>query len=119
MRMGFLGLGQRGSGIAHNLIRAGQELIVWNRTPGKAGPLVELGASAVLTPGEAAASDVVITMLADDAAVAAVLDGPDGLLAAGRIGIHVSMSTISVALSERLTRIHGDRGEAFVAAPVF
>jgi 3-hydroxyisobutyrate dehydrogenase-like beta-hydroxyacid dehydrogenase len=108
-----------GSAIAHNLLAAGHELVVWNRTPDRAGPLLDAGASAAATPREAAAVDVLITMLADDAAVAAVLDGPDGILAAGRVGIHVSMSTISVALSERLTATHRDRGEAFVAAPVF
>jgi 3-hydroxyisobutyrate dehydrogenase-like beta-hydroxyacid dehydrogenase len=119
MRVGFLGLGQMGSAIAHNLLTAGHELIVWNRTPSKADPLRARGATATATPREAGAADVVITMLADDAAVAAALDGPDGLLAADRLGVHVSMSTISVALSERLTRTHRDRGEAFVAAPVF
>lgn len=119
MRVGFLGLGQMGSAIAQNLLTAGHELVVWNRTPSKATPLLALGASAAATPREAAAADVVITMLADDAAVAAALDGPDGLLAEGRLGVHVSMSTISVALSQRLTRTHRDRGEAFVAAPVF
>jgi 3-hydroxyisobutyrate dehydrogenase-like beta-hydroxyacid dehydrogenase len=119
MRVGFLGLGRMGSAIAANLVAAGHDLLVWNRTPEKATPLLDAGASAAATPREAAAADVVITMLADDAAVAGVLDGPDGMLAAGRVGIHVSMSTISVALSERLTATHQDRGEAFVAAPVF
>jgi 3-hydroxyisobutyrate dehydrogenase-like beta-hydroxyacid dehydrogenase len=119
MRIGFVGLGQMGLPIAENLLAAGHELIVWNRTAAKAGPLLDAGAAGAATPRDAAAADVVITMLADDAAVSAVLDGPDGVLAAKHPVFHVSMSTISVALSEHLTQTHRDRGEAFVAAPVF
>jgi 3-hydroxyisobutyrate dehydrogenase-like beta-hydroxyacid dehydrogenase len=119
MRVGFLGLGNMGAPIAHNLLTADHELIVWNRSPEKAEPLRAAGAEVATVPAEAAAADVVVTMLADDAAVSAVLDGPEGLLAGGRVGIHVSMSTISVALAERLTRRHAERGESYVGAPVF
>jgi 3-hydroxyisobutyrate dehydrogenase-like beta-hydroxyacid dehydrogenase len=119
MRVAVLGLGQMGSPIARNLMQAGYELLVWNRTPAKADALRADGATVAATPREAAEADVVITMLADDDALSAVLDGPDGILAADKLGVHVSMSTISVALAEQLTATHSERGEAFVSAPVF
>jgi 3-hydroxyisobutyrate dehydrogenase-like beta-hydroxyacid dehydrogenase len=118
MRIGFLGLGNMGAPIAHNLLKAGHELIVWNRSVEKAQPLAAKGAGLASIPREVAGVDVVMTMLADDAALRFVLEGPDGLLAGGRVPIHVSLSTISVALSERLTTLHADRGEAFLSAPV-
>ncbi len=116
MKIGFIGLGQMGAAMASNLVEAGHELIVWNRSPGKAGALVEAGAVEASSPAEAASGELVITMLADDPAVEAVVFGPDGLLSAGGNAVHVSMSTISVALAERLTQAHGER---FVSAPVF
>src|SRR4051794_36523532 len=119
MRIGFAGLGNMGAPIAHNLLAAGHELIVWNRSAEKAKPLADAGATVAAAPRELSGADVVLTMLADDTALTAVLDGPDGLLAGGRVAIHVSLSTISVALAERLTRLHADRGEAFLSAPVF
>jgi 3-hydroxyisobutyrate dehydrogenase-like beta-hydroxyacid dehydrogenase len=119
MRVGVLGLGNMGAPIAHNLLSAGHELVVWNRSPEKAAPLVAAGATVAETPRAVAGADVVMTMLADDAAVSSVLEGPGGLLAGGRVPIHVSLSTISVALAERLTTLHTERGEAFLAAPVF
>src|SRR4051812_27203999 len=98
MRVGFIGLGQMGIAIAQNLIKAGQTLVVYNRTTSKADPLETLGATIAATPAEAATGvDVVMTMLADDHALDAVAFGPDGFqpaLAAG--AIHVSLSTISV-----------------------
>ena len=117
MKIGFIGLGQMGQGIAANLLKAGHELVVFNRSPEKAADLVKAGAR--LSAGVAAASDaeVVFTMLADDKAVEAVAFSPGGIVAQlPARALHVSMSTISVALSERLTAAHGGR---FVAAPVF
>jgi 3-hydroxyisobutyrate dehydrogenase-like beta-hydroxyacid dehydrogenase len=118
MKIGFLGLGQMGRGMAANLIRAGHELTLYNRTPDKAAGL---GAPLAATPGAAAAGkEVVFTMLADDAALEAVLHGPDGVLAhLPRGAIHVSCSTISVALAEALTTAHETAGQRFVSAPVF
>jgi 3-hydroxyisobutyrate dehydrogenase-like beta-hydroxyacid dehydrogenase len=118
MNVGFLGLGHMGSAIAANLIRRGFELRVWNRSPGPARELAALGARVVSHPADAMQGDVLMTMLADDAAVRGVLD--DGLLAGARRGlVHINMATISVALARELARTHREHGIAYVAAPVF
>jgi 3-hydroxyisobutyrate dehydrogenase-like beta-hydroxyacid dehydrogenase len=121
MRIGFLGLGQMGTHMALRLIGAGHELAVWNRTEGKTEPLLREGAIAAATPAEAElGADAVVTMLFDDQANEEVLFGSNGLLDALEPGsLHIAMSTISVALSERLTAEHAKRGIDFVAAPVF
>src|ERR1700693_3354277 len=103
MQVGFIGLGSMGSGMAANLLKAGHALTVHNRTPAKAEALVAEGATLAKTPREAARGDVVITMLADDAAVEGVVFGADGVLAGLQAGsIHIFISTISPALAERL-----------------
>ncbi len=121
MKIGFLGLGKMGTPMALRLLAAGHELSVWNRTEGRAKPLIREGAIAAATPAEAElGADVVITMLFDDAANEEVLFGANGLLDALSPGaLHISCSTISVALSEKLTAEHARRGQRFVAAPVF
>ena len=120
MNVGFIGLGHMGAGMAANLLRAGHDVTVYNRTPSRARPLVEQGARAAARVRDACRGDAVITMLADDAAVEEVVFGHDGVIGVIREGgIHVSMSTISVALSERLATAHADVRQRFVAAPVF
>ncbi len=121
MRIGFLGLGNMGMPMAHSLIAAGHELSVWNRTEGRTEPLLREGAIQAGTPAEAElGADAVITMLFDDAAHEDVVFGPNGLMDALSPGaLHISCSTISVAMSERLTAEHARRGVDFVAAPVF
>ena len=120
MKVGFVGLGRMGSGMARNLLKAGHTLTVFNRTQDKAGPLQALGARVAEQPSGVALSDVVITMLADDRAVEDVMFGEAGLLRTmSGHAIHISMSTISVDLSERLTSAHREAGQTFVAAPVF
>lgn len=121
MRIGFVGTGKMGLPMAQHLIAAGHELAVWNRTEGKIDPLVHEGAIAAGTPAEAElGADAVISMLFDDHAHEDVFFGPHGLMEALTPGtLHISCSTISVALSERLTREHQRRGVAFIAAPVF
>lgn len=119
MKIGFIGLGNMGAAMAANLLRAGHEVSVWNRSGGKAAPLVHAGATAARSPAEAASAEIVITMLADDAAVESVVFREGGILSGNAGGLHVSMSTISVKLSERLLSEHGQRGQSFVAAPVF
>lgn len=115
--VGFIGLGSMGRPMAANLVAAGYAVRAWNRSPGKTPP----GAVETTSPREAAAgARIVVTMLADDAAVEAVVQGDDGLLAGLRPGgIHLGMSTISTALSARLAEAHRAAGQAFVAAPVF
>ena len=121
MKVGFLGLGKMGTPMARHLLAAGHELAVWNRTEGKTEPLLREGAIAAGTPAEAElGADAVITMLFDDAANEEVIFGSNGLMDALSPGaLHISCSTISVALSERLTEEHARRGHEFVAAPVF
>lgn len=121
MKIGFLGLGKMGTAMARHLIAAGHELRVWNRSEGKAEPLLREGAILAGTPAEAElGADALFTMLFDDAAHEEVFFGPSGLMDAMSPGVlHVSCSTISVALSERLTAEHARRGHQFVAAPVF
>lgn len=120
MDIGFIGLGQMGSGIARRLLKAGHKLTVYNRTREKAEALAQEGVKIAESPGEAARHKVVVTMLANDAAVQSVVEGEDGALAAlPANGIHVGMSTISVALTRRLSAAHKVSGRRYVAAPVF
>jgi 3-hydroxyisobutyrate dehydrogenase-like beta-hydroxyacid dehydrogenase len=109
-----------GSGMAANLLKAGHEVTVYNRTPSKAQPLVAHGAHLATRVADACLGDVVITMLADDAAVEGVVFGEAGVVGNLRkSGIHISSSTISVALSEKMTDAHHQHGQHFVSAPVF
>ena len=120
MKVGFVGLGHMGAGMAANLLEAGHEVTVYNRTPVKAQALVERGAHAAARVADACRGDAVLTMLVDDGAVEGVVFGESGLIRSlGKGAIHVSMSTISVALSGRLAAAHANAGQRFVAAPVF
>ena len=121
MNIGFIGLGSMGAAIVPNLLIAGHAVSVWNRTASKAEPLIEKGATLAATPGDAAKdADVVFTMVADDAALEGVTFGENGILAnLKKGGVHVSMSTVGVALVERLTAAHAAERQGFVAAPVF
>ncbi|ORB31851.1 NAD(P)-dependent oxidoreductase [Mycolicibacterium parafortuitum] len=120
MRIGFIGLGNMGSGMAANLVSAGHEVLAYNRSPDKVSALAERGAIPAATVAAACDADVVVTMLADDHAVEAVTFGDAGILASLQPNaVHVSASTISVALAERLTTEHAQAGQRFVSAPVF
>ena len=121
MSIAFLGLGSMGSAIARNLVEADHDVTVWNRSPAKTAPLIEIGAHAAKSPAEAASdAAVVFTMVADDAALMSVLHGDNGLLAGmSSDTLHVSLSTISVATADRVAAAHKDHGQRFVAAPVF
>ena len=118
MKVGFIGLGHMGGAMAANLKKAGHELVAYNRTRAKAE---KLGVTVARTPAEAARdAEVVITMLADDDAVKEVVFGANGLASTLAPGaIHVSMSTISVALSQQLADEHREHKQGYVAAPVF
>jgi 3-hydroxyisobutyrate dehydrogenase-like beta-hydroxyacid dehydrogenase len=112
MRIAFLGLGRMGSGMARNLLRAGHELTLYNRSRGKADAI---GAPTADTPAAACRGcDVAITMLSDDAAVENVVFGPDGILSTGIV--HIGSSTISTAFARRLAVAHQGH---YVSAPVF
>jgi 3-hydroxyisobutyrate dehydrogenase-like beta-hydroxyacid dehydrogenase len=118
MDIGFIGLGRMGAGMARNLVKAGHKVHAWNRTP-EAIRAVS-GIEPVASPADAfAGADAVLTMLADDAAVrAVVLDS--GALRKSRAGlVHIVTATISVAFAEELTRLHQAAGVDYVSAPVF
>ncbi len=120
MKIGFIGLGHMGSAMAANLVKAGHDVTVFNRTPDKRRALLELGAHEAGSVADACHAEVVVTMLADDAAVAGVVLAKDGVVEnLGKGAIHLSMSTISVALSKQLSEAHAHAGQRFVAAPVF
>jgi 3-hydroxyisobutyrate dehydrogenase-like beta-hydroxyacid dehydrogenase len=120
MDVGFIGLGQMGSAIALNLVKSGHRVVVYNRTRAKAEALASQGAEVAESMADACRCPVLITMLADDSAVEAAFFGEgNGLPALGRGTVHISMSTISVALSDRLAEAHRDAGQVYVAAPVF
>jgi 3-hydroxyisobutyrate dehydrogenase-like beta-hydroxyacid dehydrogenase len=120
MKIGFIGLGNMGAGMATNLLKSGHEVTAYNRSQDKVAALAGQGANPAKSVAAACDGDIVITMLANDDAVEAVTFGDDGIVAALRPGAtHVSSSTISVALSERMTAVHAEAGQHFVAAPVF
>ena len=121
MKIGFIGLGKMGTGMAHNLLAAGHELVAYNRSREKAEALGKERVRVVDAPAEAARDvEVVITMLADDAALHNVVFGEHGLAAGLQKGaVHVSSSTISLALARRLAEEHEKRGQEFLSAPVF
>jgi 3-hydroxyisobutyrate dehydrogenase-like beta-hydroxyacid dehydrogenase len=120
MKIGFVGLGQMGSAMAANLVKAGHDVTVFNRNPEKSRPLLALGAHQATGIAGACNGEAVITMLADDTAAAHIALTDDGIVGKLRQGaVHISMSTISVALSKELARAHARAGQRFVAAPVF
>jgi 3-hydroxyisobutyrate dehydrogenase-like beta-hydroxyacid dehydrogenase len=120
MNVGFLGLGKMGQAMALNLARAGTALRVWNRDHAKRSELGRVGAALGDTPRATAQDcDVLITMLADDAAVEAVVHGVDGMAQGMRAGaLHISMSTIATATAERLQAFHLAQGHRYISAPV-
>ena len=121
MKIAFLGLGSMGSHMARHLLRAEHDVTVWNRTLSKADGLRAQGAKVGKSAGETVKdAEAVITMLADDHAVeSAVLHSGGVLDHLPRGAVHISMSTISVALSQKLAESHSKRGQQYIAAPVF
>jgi 3-hydroxyisobutyrate dehydrogenase-like beta-hydroxyacid dehydrogenase len=120
MRVGFIGLGHMGAGMAANLLKAGHGVTVYNRTRTKVEAVVARGAKAAASVADACRGDAVITMLANDDAVESVVLSDGGIIGSlPAAAIHISSSTISVALSERLEAAHAKAGQRFVAAPVF
>jgi 3-hydroxyisobutyrate dehydrogenase-like beta-hydroxyacid dehydrogenase len=121
MKVAVLGLGKMGMGIAANLLKAGHEVIVWNRSAERAKPLIALGATSAATPRQAAsAREAVITMLADDAALHSVAFGADGFIAGlKQHALHISMSTIATATADKFKQEHAAQRQRFISAPVF
>jgi 3-hydroxyisobutyrate dehydrogenase-like beta-hydroxyacid dehydrogenase len=121
MKVGFIGLGNMGSAMARNLIKAGHSLTVYNRTRSRAEAFASPSARVAETPADAATeAEALITMLADDAAVEDVIFAPGNAIDALHAGaVHISMSTISIRLSRRLAESHRQKQQHYLAAPVF
>lgn len=121
MRLAFIGLGRMGMGMAHNLLRAGHSVSVFNRSREKAEPLSSEGARVANSPADACRdAEVLMTMVADDNALEQIIFGVDGAALALRPGgIHLSHSTISTAMARRLAAEHGERRQGYLSAPVF
>jgi 3-hydroxyisobutyrate dehydrogenase-like beta-hydroxyacid dehydrogenase len=121
VKVAFIGLGKMGAPMARNLIEAGHTLTLYNRTRARAESFAAQDAKVADTPATAVAdAEAIITMLSGDRAVEETVIAPGQALEAAAPGtVHVSMSTISVALSRRLGTAHGQARQHFVAAPVF
>jgi 3-hydroxyisobutyrate dehydrogenase-like beta-hydroxyacid dehydrogenase len=119
--VGFLGLGNMGQGMALTLVEKGFPLRVWNRSAGKAAPVVARGATLARQPEEVVEpGGTVVSMLSDDSVVSELF-APGGplLTRLGAGGLHISMSTIHPETSRRLAKEHASVGAAYLAAPVF
>jgi 3-hydroxyisobutyrate dehydrogenase-like beta-hydroxyacid dehydrogenase len=120
VNIGFLGLGNMGSGMARRLLQAGHPLRVWNRSPDKATELEKAGAVAHSSPASAVKdAQLVITSLMDDLSIRAVADGPDGLFATMLPNaIHLCVTTISPHCADWLAEQHQSHGSRYVSGPV-
>ncbi len=120
MRVGFVGLGRMGQAMARRLLGAGHDLTVYNRTTEKTAALAASGAKVAATVASAAqASEVLITMLADDPALETVALGPSGLAQSlPRDAVHMAMGTHGVGIVAKLAAAHGAAGQHLVSAPV-
>jgi 3-hydroxyisobutyrate dehydrogenase-like beta-hydroxyacid dehydrogenase len=119
MDIGFIGLGHMGKAIAGRLIDAGHHVRVWNRSPQPVQELVAKGAEAAARPEDVARADFLVTMLANDEALRAVVIDQGVLDAAPPGLIHLNLATVSVALAQELAALHRTRNLGYVAAPVF
>ncbi|WAH55790.1 NAD(P)-dependent oxidoreductase [Pseudomonas silvicola] len=119
MKIAFLGLGTMGLPMAANLLNAGYSVRAWNRSPQPVEKLVALGAVAAASPREAVEdADVLISMLADDAATLDTLVDAQALPALKHGAIHINMATVSVGLANLLAALHLQHGTSYIAAPV-
>jgi 3-hydroxyisobutyrate dehydrogenase len=118
--IGFIGLGIMGQGMARNLLKAGFEVRVWNRTASRMEPLVEAGATAGSSPADVAAhSDIIITCVSDTPDVEAVILGEDGVIHGAREGsLVVDMSTISPHATKEISTKLAEKGVAMLDAPI-
>jgi 3-hydroxyisobutyrate dehydrogenase-like beta-hydroxyacid dehydrogenase len=119
-KIGFIGLGRMGSRMALNVVRAGYRLTVYSRTKAKTTPLAQAGAAVADTPGQVAkASEVVITMLSDSAALRAVVLAPDGVLKSLQPdAVLIDMSTVDPGTSRGIAKAVRAQGAYMLDAPV-
>jgi 3-hydroxyisobutyrate dehydrogenase-like beta-hydroxyacid dehydrogenase len=119
MKVGFVGLGRMGQGMARRILDAGHELSVFDLSAAQTAPFASAGARVAATVAELAGSDVVVTMLVEDAAIDQVALGAGGLCETlGPRAIHLVMGTHGVAMVRELETRHRDAGQTLVAAPV-
>ncbi len=119
MNIGFVGIGAMGVGMVRNLLQAGFNVSVWNRTQSATTELVQAGARLATTPLDCANADLVISMLADDASTTQITLDPNFIAALPPAALHVCMATISVGLGERLAYAYRAAGKGYLSAPVF
>jgi 3-hydroxyisobutyrate dehydrogenase len=119
-KVGFIGLGIMGQGMAHNILKAGFSLTVWNRTASKMGPLVEAGAQAASDPADVVArSDIIVICVSDTPDVEAVILGERGVLEGVKAGrVVIDCSTISPIVTRELSKTLAEKGVAMLDAPV-
>jgi 3-hydroxyisobutyrate dehydrogenase-like beta-hydroxyacid dehydrogenase len=120
-KVAFIGLGRMGTYMARNILRAGFDLTVYNRSPDNLKPLVAEGARSASTPMAAVdKADVVITCLMDDNSVMNVVTDEQGLLVGLKPGgIHIGTATISPSCAADLDELHKSHGSYYIAAPIF
>ena len=119
MQVGVIGVGRMGSAMAHNLLKAGHKLHVFDTVKERLRALEKAGAAVAASAREAFRGDAVISMLPNDDAMRAVFIDGDVLPAGGSPTIHVNMATASVACAQELTALHRKRGVPYVAATVW
>lgn len=118
MQIGFVGLGNMGFAMAGNLVKAGHDVRVWNRSKEPVARLVALGATEAETPAAAAEAEVLVSMLADDGATRSVLEEGGALAALKPGAVHICMGTVSVSFAKEMAARHAAKGVGYVAAPV-
>ncbi|HTE15836.1 MAG TPA: NAD(P)-dependent oxidoreductase [Burkholderiales bacterium] len=119
MKIGFIGLGQMGRGMVSRLIEAGHQLVIWNRTRAHADGFATRGAVVAATPADTLATEVVISMLADDASVEAVWITAGLIQKLPTTTVHLNMASVSLRMGKRLDDLHRGHGSPYVSAPVF
>jgi 3-hydroxyisobutyrate dehydrogenase-like beta-hydroxyacid dehydrogenase len=119
-KVAFIGLGKMGAGMAANILKAGFELAVYNRTQSKMKPLVDEGATGTISPAEACSgADAVVTNLMDDRSVMDIVTGEKGVLAGLKSGaVHIGTTTNSPACATQVAELHAAHGSSYIAAPV-
>lgn len=117
-RIAVVGLGAMGKAMAHNLVKAGHEVVVWNRSPGPVAELESAGATPAASVADAFETGVVFSVLSNDDAVAETFLTPE-VLTAARGALHVNLATVSTGLADRAAVLHAEHGVGYVAAPVF
>ena len=119
MKVGFIGLGQMGRGMVSRLLDSGHHLVLWNRTRAATEGFAARGAVVADSPADTLATEIVISMLADDAATEAVWISTDLIRKLPSSTLHLNMASVSLRMGNRLDDLHRQHGSSYVSAPVF